>query len=158
MTDKKRVVSLCLSLILIFSFAGCKNREDSKNDVDGSVSTETIENKTENSIVGTWVVEKNEFYDGPLKEIFKQQVECYYPVGSEYIFTDDGICKSADGKANTTYKILSDNKISFIAVNNGDTVINDYVLNGDSLVIYGCYTDNVHTGYIGATYYKRKGV
>lgn len=172
MIDKKKVVAFVLSVVAICSLAGCGNKEDIKaekpnNDV---VSQETENEKTENnSIVGTWVVEKTEVYDGPLKELAQQVADACYYVGAEYEFTDDGIFRNVDGKIpDTQYSILNDNQILMKVVKvvgtgdkNIDENINDYELNGDEFILYGCYTGSYadfyeNSGYPCATYFKRK--
>ena len=158
---KTRLLALGLSLALICSFAGCKNKEDVKNeDVENKTSSETVESKTEDSIVGTWVVTKTEIYDGPLKSMVEQIANTYYYIGAEYEFTEDGIFKNADGTITTNYSILDNNKIHMIAVvGNRSENVNDYELNGDELVMYGSYhSDNSNEilGHSSATYFKRK--
>ncbi|MBE7019032.1 MAG: S-layer homology domain-containing protein [Ruminococcaceae bacterium] len=109
-------------------------------------------------IVGTWVVVKNDIYDGPLKWLAQQWVDEYFYEGSEHIFTEDGIFQCAEGKYVTTYEILSDTKISCVTVIGGDgEQIYDYELNGDEFVLYGnYYMDDVVIGHSNATYFKRK--
>ena len=163
MTDKKRVVSLCLSLILVFSFAGCKNKEDTKTEKPNNEIVSEEKSQTENnSIVGTWVVEKTEVYEGPIKAVMEQIAETYYYVGAEYEFTADGVFKNADGTITTNYSILNDNQILMkVVVGNTSENINDYELNGDEFILYGCYTGSnadlyADLGYPSATYFKRK--
>jgi len=109
-------------------------------------------------IVGTWVVVKNDIYDGPLKWLAQQWVDEYFYEGSEHIFTENGIFQCAEGKYVTTYEILSDTKISCVTVIGGDgEQIYDYELNGDEFVLYGnYYMDDVVIGHSNATYFKRK--
>lgn len=157
MTDKKRVVSLCLSLILVFSFAGCKNKKDIKNDIDNDISTETLEEKTTKSLLGTWVVEKNEVFDGPLKKEFEEMGEIYYYVGAEYEFTEDGKFQNFDGTISVKYEILNDNQMSATPLNSNEKLVYDYKLNGDEFILYGCYTGScADLGYPSATHFKRK--
>lgn len=158
MADKKRVVSLCLSLILVFSFAGCKNKEDIKTEKPNNEIVSGEKAKTENnSIVGTWVVVKTEVYEGPLKAMAEQMVNTYYFVGSEHEYTADGIYKSDDAKLPATqYNILDENQI-IMNTYNGESTIYDYELNGDELVQYGNYTGTaVDLGHPMAVYFKRK--
>ena len=158
MTDKKRVVSLCLSLILVFSFAGCKNKEDIKTEKPNNEIVSGEKAKTENnSIVGTWVVVKTEVYEGPLKAMAEQMVNTYYFVGSEHEYTADGIYKSDDANLPATqYNILNENQI-IMNTYNGESTIYDYELNGDEFVMYGNYTGTaVDLGHPMAVYFNRK--
>lgn len=158
MTDKKRVVSLCLSLILVFSFAGCKNKEDIKTEKPNNEIVSGEKAKTENnSIVGTWVVTKTEIYNGPLKGMVEQITNTYFFVGSEHEFTADGVYKNADGTYSTKYSILDENHISMTDMSSGDSTMYDYELNGDEYVQYGIYTGTAsHLGHSNAVYFKRK--
>lgn len=163
MIAKKRIIALVLSVVAICSLAGCGNKEDTKTEKPNNevVSQETEKEQTDNnSIVGTWVVEKTEVYDGPLKSMVEQIANTYYYIGAEYEFTEDGIFKNADGTITTNYSILDNNKIHMIAVvGNRSENVNDYELNGDELVMYGSYhSDNSNEilGHSSATYFKRK--
>lgn len=113
---------------------------------------------TREGIVGTWVVVKNEIYEGPLKWLAEQWIDEYYYEGSEHIFTADGIFKCAGGKYETTYEILSDTKIKCVTVIGGEgEQIYDYELNDDEFVLYGnYYMDDIAIGHCNATYFKRK--
>lgn len=159
---KSIIFILCLSALITFS--GCGNKEDTKKEKPNNevVSQETEKEETENnSIVGTWVVEKTKVYDGPLKSMVEQIANTYYYIGAEYEFTADGIFKNADGTITTNYSILDNNKIHMIAViGNRSETVNDYKLNGDELVMYGSYYSDNNSNEIlshsSATYFKRK--
>lgn len=159
MTDKKRVVSLCLSLILVFSFAGCKNKEDIKTDKPNNeiVSGEKAEIDN-NSIYGTWVVEKTEVYDGPMRVFMLETFEKYYYQGSEWEFAKDNkIVCCEDKTLSTPFKIISDTELEIISVSDGKTQIQEYELDGDTLIQYGLYSgDFSKYGRANAIYYKRK--
>lgn len=149
-----------MSTVAICSLVGCGNKEDTKieNENNEIVSQTPQNEETENNgIVGTWIVEKNVAYEGPMKEIAEQALNIFYYNGSEHEFTEDGTFKSADEKIITKYEVLSDNKISCVTINNGETVIYDYELNGDEFILYGNYTgDYAHLGHSNAVYFKRK--
>lgn len=158
MTDKKRVVSLCLSLILVFSFAGCKNKEDTKIEKPNNEIVSEEKSQTENnSIVGTWIVEKTEIYDTSLKFMTEKITNKYFYVGSEHEFTADGIYKNLDGTITTNYSIIDENHITMTDVGSGDSSIYDYELNGDEYIQYGIYTDSSgHVIHSNAVYFRRK--
>ena len=168
MIDKKKVVAFVLSVVAICSLAGCGNKEDIKAEKPNNevVSQETEKEQTENnSIVGTWVVEKTEVYEGQYKLMAKQLVDTLYYVGAEYEFTADGVFKNADGTLTTNYGILSDNLIHMKVVAGDGTRnenVNEYELNGDEFVLYGnYYSDSNSTeplGRVSATYFKRGSV
>ena len=100
MTDKKRVVSLCLSLILVFSFAGCKNKEDINTEKPNNEIFSGEKAKTENnSIVGTWVVVKTEVYGFWCNVRYHKKIK-------EYI--DNGFQIVAQGWANKFGTIVVD--------------------------------------------------
>lgn len=156
----KKIIALVLSVVLICSLAGCANKETNPaQSNNGSVSqkTETTEKTKSNSIVGTWVVEKTEVYDGPLKEMAEQITNTYYYVGSEHEFTADGIYKNADGTLTTNYSMLSENQIIMTEIGSGNAIIYDCELNGDEYVQYGKYTGTAaNLGHSNAVYFKRK--
>lgn len=168
MTTKKRIISLILSLMVIIPLAACGNKEEPKEQPDSAVAlqdkaetTETENTQTENdSIVGTWVVEKTEVYDGPYKAMLEPSLNADYYVGAEYKFTADGICKSADGTMTTTYIILNDHQIHTKVVEGPRSEnISEYELNGDELVLYCHYysnDSNLPLSRTGAIYFKRK--
>ena len=122
------------------------------------VSSNGSVEEVQKGIVGTWVVVKNDIYEGPLDWLAQQWVDEYFYEGSEHIFTEDGIFKCAEGKYVTTYEILSDTKISCVTVIGGEgEQIYDYELNGDEFVLYGnYYMDDVVIGHSNAVYFKRK--
>lgn len=149
---------LCLSALITFS--GCGNKEDTKTDkannevVSQTAETEETEN---NSLLGTWVVEKNEVYDGPLKEMTKSTLNILYYVGAEYTFKEDGTFSNADNSVSIKSKVLNDKQIEWEDIISGQKSMSDYKLNGDELVVYANYTgDYTDLGYAGATYFKRK--
>ena len=160
MMIKKKIIALALSIAAVCSFAGCAEKEETKTDkpADEIVSEETENTETaENGVVGTWVVEKHEAYDSPLKQMAEEMLDVYYYEGSEHTFKADGTFESGDGKIKLTYKVISDTQMSWVDVNTGVENINDYVLSGDELILYGNYTgDYAHLGYSNATYLKRK--
>lgn len=154
---KTRLLALGLSLALICSFAGCKNKEDVKNkDVENKTSTETVESKTEDSVIGTWIVEKYEVYDGPIKRECEELCKQFYYSGSEYEFTQDKFKAVFDESLTTTYKILNDNEMEILTLAN-ESLIYDYELTSDSLVLHSNYTGNLEPlGYCMSLYLKRK--
>ena len=119
MTDKKRVVSLCLLLILVFSFAGCKNKEDTKIEKPNNEIVSEEKSQTENnSIIGTWVVEKYDVYDGPIKRECEEMCKEWYYSGAEYEFTQDKFKSVFDESLTTTYKILNDKEMEILTLAN----------------------------------------
>lgn len=156
MIDKKKVVAFVLSVVAICSLAGCGNKEDTKaekpNDVVVSQETE------KNSIYGTWVVDKYEVYDGPMRIFMLETFEKYYYQGAEWEFTKDNkIVCCEDRTLATPFKILNDNELEIISVNDGKTERQEYELNGDTLIQYGLYSgDFSKYGRANAIYYKRK--
>lgn len=157
---KKKIIALVLSAVLICSFAGCGNKEDTKaenanNDV---VSQETVESKTEDSIYGTWVVDKYEVYDGPMRVFMLETFEKYYYQGAEWEFTKDNkIVCCEDKTLSTPFRIISDTELEIISVNEEKTERQEYELNGDTLIQYGLYSgDFSKYGRANAIYYKRK--
>lgn len=123
--------------------------EPEKNDSEEEITFSVLE--------GTWVVEENEIFDGPMKSTAKNLAETYYPIGREFIFKDDGTFQSSDGKLSTKYEKISDKQLSVVAMNTGETMVHDYELNGDELIIYGNYNgDYAHYGHSVATHFKRK--
>lgn len=156
MIDKKKIIAFALSVVAICSFVGCSNKEETKTEKNND---EIVSQETENnSIVGTWIVEKTEIYDGPLKQWMKETFDKYYPVGSEWEFTADNKIKScSDESLTTNYRLISDTEIEIIAINNGEVNKQEYELNGDTLIQYGLYNgDFSKYGRANAIYYKRK--
>lgn len=155
MIAKKKIIALVLSVVAICSLSGCANKEDTKTEQSNN---EVVSQETENnSLLGTWVVQKNEVYDGPLKREFKEMGDIYYYVGAEYEFTEDGKFQNADGTIAVNYEILNDKQISAAPLNSNEKLVYDYKLNGDEFILYGCYTGSyADLGYPSATYFKRK--
>ncbi|MBR5239746.1 MAG: lipocalin family protein [Clostridia bacterium] len=159
---KKRLCAMLSVVALCFSLAGCQNNSASQPDGEAQpVATEQPANplaETKEGMVGTWVVERYEIYEGPLKDMAEQATKMGYPVGSEHIFTEDGYFENTALKMTTTYEVINDHQISCVTMI-GDTVeeIYDYELNGDELVLYGNYTgDFASYGHCNAMYFKRK--
>lgn len=155
---KSIIFILCLSALITFS--GCGNKEDTKTEKTNNevVSQETEKAKTENnSIVGIWVVEKTEMYDGPMKDYFKKEFDMYYYPGAEWEYTEDKIIYCKDTRLSTSYRLLSDTEMEVISVNEGKVMKQEYELKGDTLIQYGLYEgDFSKYGRANATYYKRK--
>ena len=166
----KRILIICLLLTLLFTFSGCGEKEEPKKDdikqedvtkedaKEENSPSEKEDAKTSNSIVGDWVVEKNEVYEGPMKATAEKAMEVIYYVGAEFTYHEDGTFTSVDFKnVEMKYNILSDNQMEWINVTTGQTDVNDYELNGDNLVVYCHYTgDYASAGYAGAIYFTRK--
>lgn len=155
MTAKKRIIALVLSIVAICCLAGCGDKDDTKagKSDKGVVSQE----KGKTDLVGTWVVTKSEAYDGPLKAMVEQLLSTYYYVGSEHVFTADGVFKTADGKLATKYSVLDENHITMTDLGSGEAVIYDYELNGDEFVMYGNYTGlAADLGHSNVVHFKRK--
>lgn len=149
--------SLCISLL--FLFGGC-SKDDAKVEEETTEITaeETISADTsEDSLLGTWVVKTYEVYDGPLKREFEEQGKVFYFEGAEYTFTEDGRFTNADGSACIQYEVLDGNQISASPIGSTEKLVYDYVLDGDNLILYGCYTGDFEgMGYPCATYFTRK--
>lgn len=167
MIMKKRLCAVLSVVALCFSLVGCssgKSAPSSENvtkpDTQTTVTAEPADPlaETKEEIVGTWVVEKHEIYEGPLKAMTEQATNMAYPIGSEHIFTEDGYFENGALNMTTTYRVINDYQISCVTMV-GDTVedIYDYELNGDELVLYGNYTgDYASYGHCNAMYFKRK--
>ncbi len=142
-------------MVAICSLAGCGNKEETKTEQSNN---EVVSQETENnSLLGTWVVEKNEVYDGPLKEMTEKTMNILYYVGAEYTFKEDGTFSNADNSVSIKSKVLNDKQIQWEDIITGQKSSSDYELNGDELIVYANYTgDYADLGYAGATYYKRK--
>ena len=160
----RRIFSGFLALVLGVSLAGCNNTGVSSDQPSEAVSSVATEQPADSladvkeGIVGVWVVEKHEIYEGPMKDFAEQSTNMAYPIGSEHIFTEDGIFENSALKMSTTYKIINDHQISCVSMV-GQTVedIYDYRLNGDELILYGNYTgDFASYGHCNAMYFKRK--
>lgn len=151
----KKAILFVLCLSTIIAFSGCGNNEDTKTE---KPNNEIVSEETENnSIIGTWVVEKNEVYDGPLKEMTEKTMNILYYVGAEYTFKEDGTFSNADNSVSIKSKVLNDKQIEWEDIITGQKSTSDYKLNGDELIVYANYTgDYSNLGYAGATYYKRK--
>ncbi|MBQ2896716.1 MAG: hypothetical protein IJE46_00130 [Clostridia bacterium] len=162
MIANKRIIALVLSVVAICSLAGCGNKEDTKTEQPNnevvSQETETVESKTESSIYGTWVVDKYEVYDGPMRVFMLETFEKYYYQGAEWEFTKDNkIVCCEDKTLSTPFKIISDTELEIISVSDGKTERQEYELNGDTLIQYGMYSgDFSKYGRANAIYYKRK--
>lgn len=163
----KKFIVFALSVVVLFSSAGCSCNKQKKGDAitekpkNAVVSQETEKANPKDSIIGTWVVTRTEIYDSPVKSWAEQVAETYYYVGAEYEFTADGIFKNADGTIYSNYNILNDNQVRMEVVEGTRSEnICEYELNGDEFVLYGHYysddNSNVPLGYASATYYKRK--
>ena len=143
--------------------------EDTENFKDGAILHLT-KNKTkialddneieeiEKNLVGKWVVEKSEISNGPLKTDFEKMIKELYFNGAVVEYTKNNK-QILNGKNNGEYKILSDKEILYI--NENKIMINKYLLQEDTLIIYGVYTDmyaNFDNGKEPpcAVYYKRK--
>lgn len=156
MITKKKIIALVLSVVAICSLAGCGNKEETKTEQSNN---EVVSQETENNIYGIWVVEKYEVYEGPLKDYFEEiGKQCYYQ-GAEYEFTEDGymiFCK--DPSLITSFELISNNqmKITPVIGEGNSNSIDDYELNGNSLIIYSRYDDYEKYGRTGAVYFKRK--
>lgn len=153
----KKILIALLSLSAILSVAGCKEEEKEQTQPTSEpneVVVSTVEQEEE-TIVGKWVVEKNEVFDGPLKREFQEMGEMYYYEGAEYEFTEDGEFKNTDGTISITYKVISETNIEATTMT-GETYVYDYELNGDKLILYSCYTGAYEDlGYPAATHFNR---
>lgn len=154
---KIQLLFLCVSLLLVFG--GC-SKEDAKTEVEAPKITREQPSSAdtgEDSLLGTWVVQTYEVYDGPLKREFEEQGKLFYFEGAEYTFTEDGQFTNADGSACVSYELLDGNKISAAPIGSTEAMVYDYVLDGDTFILYGCYTgDFEDMGYPCATYFTRK--
>ena len=154
----KKLIAFILCLSTLTAISACGKKEDTKKDIpNNEVVSQETEKTENNSIVGTWVVTKTEVYDGPLKAMAERITNMYYSVGSEHVFTADGVYKTADGTLTTQYSMLSENQIIMTEIGSGNAVIYDCELNGDEYVQYGNYTGTAaHLGHSNAVYFKRK--
>ena len=154
----KKILIALLSLSAILSVAGCKEEEKEQTQPTSEpneVVVSTVEQEEE-TIVGKWVVEKSEAFDGPMKNQFQEMLKVYYYEGAEYEFTEDGEFKNPDGTLKTNYKVISDTQIEIDTIT-GEKSVYDYELDGDKLILYACYTgDFVGMGYPGAVCFNRK--
>ena len=156
--NKRKFLAIVLCIVSILTLCSCGKPADTNapesNVFDNKDPKEEI---TFSALEGTWVIEKNEIFDGPMKSTAQNMTETYYPIGREFIFKDDGTFHSADGKLSTKYEKINDKQLSVIAANTGETMVHDYELNGDELIIYGDYTgDYAHYGHSVATHFRRK--
>ena len=156
---KKKIIALVLSVVAICSLAGCGNKEDTKTEQPNNevVSQETEKEQTENnSIIGTWVIEKYEVYDGPIKRQCEEMCKEWYYSGAEYEFTQNEFKSVIDEKLTTKYKILNDKEMEILTLAN-EALIYDYELTGDSLVLHSNYTGSLaNMGYCMSLYLNRK--
>lgn len=156
----KKIITIILCLSTITAFSGCGKKEDAQKDMPDNevISQETEKAQTDNnSVIGTWIVEKNEVYDGPMKEIVEQTMSTMYYPGTECVFKEDGVYEVKNNSMVMKYEVLSDTQMQWENISTGQKDINDYELNGDELILYVHYTGGYsHLGHAGATYFKRK--
>ena len=159
MKNMIKIIAILLMAATISSFAACDNKDDVKTEggENGVVTEEPADEKAEESVYGTWIVEKNEAFEGPMKAEAQRLLDEYYAIGSEHIFMEDGTFKSADGKISSTFEVVSDKLLRCVAMNTGEAILYDYELNGDEFILYGNYNGNLaHLGHSNVVYFKRK--
>ena len=61
-----------------------------------------------------------------MKQEFEQMGSLYYYEGAEYVFTEDGVFKSADNSVSTDYELLSDTQFRMTATNSNESFVYDY--------------------------------